>query len=299
MVPRRYRVSRRTRESHDTVTLTLEPLDEEEAGYAPGQFNMLYSFGVGEVPISISGHYRPGRPLLHTVRAVGAVSSALCQARRGEVVGVRGPFGTAWQVAEAQGRDLLLVAGGIGLAPLRSALHYALSRRRQFKQVVVLVGARAPDEIIFRRELARVRARQDVAVEITVDRAPSDWRDHVGVVTQLIERAPFDPGNTAALVCGPEVMMRFTALELLRRGIAPERIRVSLERNMRCAIGWCGHCQLGPAFVCKDGPVWSYAAGSRAAGGQGAVMPASSSSPGADSRRLEVRVLRRVPAQPA
>jgi NAD(P)H-flavin reductase len=175
---------------------------------------------------------------------------------------VRGPFGRGWGVEEAEGADLVLVAGGIGLAPLRSALHYALARRRHFGRLVLLAGARSPGEVVFRRELARLSARNDLVTEVTVDRAGPDWRHHVGVVTQLIPGASFDPASALVLVCGPEVMMRFTATALLARGISPERIRVSLERNMQCAIGWCGHCQLGPEFVCKDGPVrtWAQAA---------------------------------------
>jgi NAD(P)H-flavin reductase len=259
MVPRPYRVRRRWHESHDTVTMSLEALDGIDLSHQPGQFNMLYSFGVGEVPISISGHYRRGGPLLHTLRVVGAVSAALGRAKRGDVIGVRGPFGTGWGVDDAEGTDLVLVAGGIGLAPLRSALHHALRRRRRFERVVLLVGARSPEEIVFRRELDRLAAREDIAVEVTVDRAGQGWRGNVGVVTQLIPRASFDPTNALALVCGPEVMMRFCATALLGRGMPPERIRVSLERNMQCAIGWCGHCQLGPEFVCKEGPVRSWA----------------------------------------
>jgi NAD(P)H-flavin reductase len=259
MVPRPYRVRRRWYESPDTVTMSLEALDGIDLSYQPGQFNMLYSFGVGEVPVSISSHHRRGRPLHHTIRVVGAVSMALGRAKRGDVIGVRGPFGTGWGVDDAEGADLVLVAGGIGLAPLRSALHRALNRRRRFGRVVLLVGARSPDEIVFRRELDRLAGRQDIDVELTVDRAGPGWRGNVGVVTQLIPRAPFDPANALALVCGPEVMMRFTATALLGRGMPPERIRVSLERNMQCAIGWCGHCQLGPEFVCKEGPVRSWA----------------------------------------
>jgi NAD(P)H-flavin reductase len=258
MVPRRYQVRRRFRETHDTVTLALDPLDAMETPYAPGQFNMLYAFGVGEVPVSISSHYRPGRPLLHTVRSVGAASDALCRAGPGEVLRVRGPFGGGWGVEHAEGADLVVVAGGIGLAPLRSALHHALARRSRFGRIVALVGARTPDEVVFRRELERLQDRSDVVIEVTVDRAASGWRGQVGVVTQLIARAPFDPASALALVCGPEVMMRFAAMTLLSRGVPAGRVRVSLERNMKCAIGWCGHCQLGPSFVCKDGPVWSY-----------------------------------------
>jgi NAD(P)H-flavin reductase len=259
MAPRPHRVQRRWRENHDTVTIALEPVDGDEAPYRPGQFNMLYSFGVGEVPVSISGPYRAGRPVLHTIRAVGAVSRALCRLGPGEVVGVRGPFGTDWGLDAAEGADLLIVAGGIGLAPLRPALRVALTRRARLHRLVLLVGARTPEEIIFRQELERLQGRADLITRLTVDRAGPDWRQAVGVVTQLIPSVRFDPQNALALVCGPEVMMRFTAAALLERGVAADRIRVSLERNMKCAIGWCGHCQLGREFVCKDGPVRSWA----------------------------------------
>lgn len=259
MVPRLYRVRRRRRESHDTVSIALEPADGVEVPYEPGQFNMLYSFGTGEVPISISGLYRHGTPVLHTIRALGAVSSKLSRVRSGESVGVRGPFGTSWGVEEAEGSDLLLIAGGIGLAPLRPALHLALARRRHFGRVVLLVGARSPEELIFRKELDRLQKRKDLVVRVTVDGAGPEWHQAVGVVTQLIPDVEFNPGNTLALVCGPEVMMRFTAATLLGQGLPAERIRVSLERNMKCAIGWCGHCQVGPEFVCKDGPVRPWA----------------------------------------
>lgn len=258
MVPRPYRVRSLRRETHDTVTMALDPMEGDLEAHIPGQFNMVYLFGIGEVPLSISGDYRRDRPLLHTVRAVGVVSSALCNAKRGDVIGVRGPFGNGWGVEDGEGGDLVLVAGGVGLAPLRSALRHALRRRRHFGRVVVLVGARSPQEVIFRSDLARLASRHDVVAEVTVDRSDPGWSQHVGVVTQLIPAAPFDPARTLALVCGPEVMMRFTASSLLGRGVPPERIRVSLERNMKCAIGWCGHCQLGPELVCRDGPVRSW-----------------------------------------
>jgi NAD(P)H-flavin reductase len=263
MAPRPHRVRSRRRETHDTVTLALEPVDGSDAvGCQPGQFNMLYCFGIGEIPVSASGQARPGRPVLHTVRSVGAVSAALCRMKVGEVIGVRGPFGTGWGLDAEEGADLVLIAGGVGLAPLRSALDFALGQRRRFRRLVLLVGARAPEELIFAREVRRLRNRPDVQVEVTVDRASPGWDSHVGVVTQLLSMAKFDPAGALALVCGPEVMMRFTATALLGRGLRAEQIRVSLERNMKCAIGWCGHCQLGPEFVCKDGPVrtWAQAA---------------------------------------
>ena len=254
MVPTPLRVARRTRETHDTWTLELEPANGSGlAGYAPGQFGMLYAFGKGEVPISISA-----LPLVHTIRAVGAATSMICALRPGDVVGARGPFGSAWPLAEAEGHDVVVVAGGIGLAPLRPVVHHLLEQRDRHGDVVVLYGGRAPAELLYTDEVARWRARFDVEVGVTVDRGDADWHGRVGVVTTLIPRAGFDPANTVAMVCGPEVMMRFAVLALLERGVAAERIWVSLERSMKCAIGLCGHCQLGPAFMCKDGPVFRW-----------------------------------------
>jgi len=254
--PARYRVAARAAETHDTVTLRLEPVDEPIAPHRPGQFTMLYAFGVGEVPISISGG--PAGPgLIQTIRSVGAVTRALCEAGEGEIIGVRGPYGTDWGVAGAAGQDVLVVAGGIGLAPLRPALLAALAARERYRRVTVLIGARTPQELVFAEEIAAWRDR-GAEVQVTVDRAAVGWHGHVGVVTQLIGRAGVDPPATLALVCGPEVMMRLTARALADLGIAPGRIRVSLERNMRCGTAECGHCQLGPLLLCRDGPVVSY-----------------------------------------
>jgi len=259
MLPQLYRVRRKRREIHDTFTLELEPADG--AGvlrFTAGQFNMLYAFGVGEVPISISGD--PARPevLVHTVRRAGVVTQALCALKRGDVVGVRGPFGHGWPLEEAAGSDVVIVAGGIGLAPLRPALYQLLAQREKYGRVVLLYGARTPRDLLYERELHAWRGRFDLDVEVTVDSAANGWRGHVGVVTRLIPPAPFDPLETVALVCGPEVMMRFTVLELQKRGVLPERIFISMERNMKCAIGFCGHCQFGPHFICKDGPVFRF-----------------------------------------
>ena len=219
---------------------------------------MLYVPGVGEVPVSISGT-GPGQVLVQTVRAVGAVTRALCACRPGRMIGVRGPYGTDWDVASAAGGDLLIVAGGIGLAPLRGALLAALAQRDAYRRIVVLIGARSPEELIFVRELEEWR-RRGADVELTVDRATTGWAGNVGVVTQLLPRAPVDPSRTTALICGPEIMMRLTARDLLALGVRAGRVRVSLERNMRCGVAECGHCQLGPLLLCRDGPVVGYAA---------------------------------------
>ena len=255
MTPRPFRVTRRHRETRDTWTLELEPVGGEPIDALPGQFTMLYAFGVGEAPISISG--RNGDTLVHTVRAVGAVSEAICAARPGTQLGVRGPFGNAWPLDEAAGTDLIIVAGGIGLAPLRGAVYAALDGRDDFAEVAVLYGSRTPADLLFTRELDRW-GRAGLQVAVTVDTAGAGWSQNVGVVGKLVAGATFDPGSATCLLCGPEVMMRYTALALLDRGVPAERIFVSMERNMRCALGHCGHCQLGPTMICRDGPVYPY-----------------------------------------
>jgi len=252
------RVRSVVRELNDTFTLDLEP-PSEDWSFAPGQFTMLYVFGVGEVPISISGD--PGDPsrLVQTIRAVGPVSDALTSVSVGDVVGVRGPFGTAWPMEFAEGRDLIIMTGGIGLAPLRPAILHALEHRDRYNNVTLLYGARSADDLLFADQLQRWRGRFDLEVLITVDYADQAWRGPVGVVTSLVGRASFDPETAVAFVCGPEIMMRFAIQELERTGITDDRLYMSMERNMKCGVGLCGHCQLGPFFVCKDGPVLSCA----------------------------------------
>ena len=259
MLPQLYQVQRVRREIPDTFTLELEPANGSGIPpFATGQFNMLYVFGVGEVPISISGDPAKGKPLVHTTRAVGTVTKAMRQLKPGDVIGVRGPFGSHWPIELAQGKDVVIVAGGIGLAPLRSAMYQITAQREQYGKVALLYGARTPADILYRRELEHWRGRFDLEVSITVDNATGAWYGSVGVVTKLVPRASFDPLKTVALVCGPEVMMRFTVKELEKRGVAAEHIYISMERNMKCAIGFCGHCQYGPHFVCKNGPVFQY-----------------------------------------
>jgi NAD(P)H-flavin reductase len=258
MVPVPFRVSRRVQETPDTWTLELAPGARGGLpAFAPGQFAMLYAFGAGEVPISVSGRLAPGDPLMHTIRTAGTVTRALCALEEGQTIGVRGPFGSSWPLREAEGRDVIVVAGGLGLAPLRSAVYELLANRERFRKVTILYGGRAPAELLYRAELEHWRGRLDTQVEVTVDRAPAGWRGRVGVVPNLIARAELDPAEAIALVCGPEVMMRFTAAALIDRGLAPEQIFLSLERNMRCAIGLCGHCQLQHLFICRDGPVFA------------------------------------------
>lgn len=252
-VPVPYRVVRAADATHDTVLLDLEPVgDAALPPFAAGQFAMIYAFGVGDVPISVSGI--DGRRLGHTIRAVGATSTALRTLRAGATIGVRGPFGTGWHLPAAQGRDLLIIAGGIGLAPLRPTVLEALAAPDRYGTINVLIGTRTPRDLLYSEEIEQWRAA-GARVAVTVDRPDADWRGDVGVVTALLGQAAFDPGEAWAFVCGPEVMIRAVARELSYRGLDEERIRVSLERDMHCGIGQCGHCQLGPLLLCRDGPV--------------------------------------------
>jgi NAD(P)H-flavin reductase len=256
LTPEIYRVIERREEASDVVTLCLEPDAGGPGDFSPGQFNMLTALGIGEVAISIAG--TPGA-IEHSIRDVGAVTHALCAAPTGTAIGVRGPFGTGWGV-EAVGADddVVVVAGGIGLAPLRSAVGCLLDRRPSARgRVFVLVGGRSPDQILFGADLESWR-RAGAFVAVTVDVGSPEWDGHVGVVTTLLDDAPFDPARAVALLCGPEIMMRFSARGLVDKRVDPERIYVSLERNMQCGLGLCGHCQLGPLLLCRDGPVVRY-----------------------------------------
>lgn len=225
--------------------------------FRPGQFNMLYLPGIGEAAISISSD--PSRPeaLLHTVRAVGNVTNALARKQVGEPVLLRGPFGSSWPLDACRDCDVVLAAGGVGLPPLRPAIHHFMDHRNDYGRVILLYGARSPQTLLFTNEYETWR-RAGIEVETTVDLGDDDWTGHIGVVPTLLERLILDAERTRILTCGPEIMMRFVIMEALSRGIASEDIALSMERNMNCAIGFCGHCQLGPEFVCKDGPVFSY-----------------------------------------
>lgn len=264
-VPRSYYVTRRTSEAPDTVTLELVPAAAGAQflppvvapGFKPGQFNMLYAFGVGEIAVSMSGDPADRGRFVHTVRAVGAVSNAIAALEPHAALGVRGPFGSSWPVEAARGRDVVFIAGGLGLAPLRPAIYHVLAHRELYRRVILLVGMRNPAEILYRSLLDQWRERWDVQVEVTVDRADSTWHGHVGVVPALLPRVELDVTHVTAMVCGPEIMMRLAANALSVSGVALENIYLSMERNMKCAVGLCGRCQFGPAFICKDGPVMS------------------------------------------
>ncbi len=259
MRPLPYQILQRTQETADTFTLELAPLNGEGvAPFAAGQFNMLYLYGAGEVPISVSGD--PGRPgiLTHTIRSVGRVTQGMSQLQPGDRLGVRGPFGAGWPLLEAEGRDVVIIAGGIGLAPLRPTIYHVIQHRERFGRVIILYGARTPRDILYLNDVQTWRSYLDIEVRVTVDNADEKWRGYVGFVTQLVGRAPFDPDDTLAMICGPEIMMHYTIQELNRRGTPDTSIYVSMERNMQCGVGLCGHCQFGPTFVCRDGPVFRF-----------------------------------------
>jgi NAD(P)H-flavin reductase len=254
-LPEPLRILRIARETADTFTLHFD-VKERARPFEPGQFNMLYLFGVGEVAISISGD--PGEPesLVHTIRAVGTVTTAMKALKRDGALGVRGPYGRGWPMREAAGKDVLIVAGGLGIAPLRPVIYHLMRHRSDFGTVTILAGARSPSDLVYRKEMDRWQRRADATVRTTVDHAGRDWTGPVGVVTALLDRVPIDAQRTIAMICGPEVMMRFTARALAGRGVPAERMFLSLERNMRCAIRFCGHCQYREWFLCKDGPVF-------------------------------------------
>ena len=264
MAPRTYRVISKEIEIADTITLVLEPVAEPISTPAPGQFTMLWAIGVGEAPISLASFggdpMRRIKPhsLTHTIRKVGAVTSALAKLEAGEIVGVRGPFGTGWNLEAAKGNDVLIIAGGLGVAPVRPIIEEILANRSTYGRVAFLVGARSPQDLLYRQQLDDWVRSSDIHMDMTVDAAGPLWRGNVGLVTQLVDQVPIAMKNAAIFICGPEIMMRFAARFVIDRGATPSRVQVSLERNMHCGIGHCGRCQLGHTFLCKDGPVLTW-----------------------------------------
>ncbi|NOX63348.1 MAG: Ni/Fe hydrogenase subunit gamma [Chloroflexi bacterium] len=256
------RITRIREEAYAIATYELAFEDESvrlSYHFQPGQFNMLYLPGIGEAPISLSSD--PAQPgvMGHTIRYAGNVTQAIGRLQVGDVIGVRGPYGQPWPIDQLRGQDVCIVTGGIGLAPLRPVIYAILQQRQDFGRVFLLYGARTPADMLYTDEFEAWEKR-DIRVLQTVDRAAPTWKGHVGVVPMLFYHIRLDPRKTVVLTCGPEIMMHFVIYEALARRIPKERIFVSLERNMKCGIGLCGHCQLGPTFVCKDGPVYPYAA---------------------------------------
>lgn len=259
MEPVPYRVRSRVVESPDSATLCLEPVGTALRPPEPGEFMMLYAFGVGEAAISVSGDPTvDDGSITHTIRAVGAVSRALRDAPPGSTVGVRGPYGTSWGLTEAAGRDLVMVAGGVGLCPLRPAILGALAQRTRYGRMTLVVGARSRADFLFAAQLEKWAEDPRIEVHLIVDAPTKGWEGEVGLVTGPLSRLELEPARTTAFLCGPEPMLHFGAATLMEKGVAAQDIRVSLERNMQCGVGWCGHCQLGPLLVCRDGPVVGY-----------------------------------------
>lgn len=247
-------------ETPGVATFRLEFHDrkrQERYRDQPGQFNMIYLPGIGEVPISVSGAPGEGPGIAHTIRSVGRVTSVIEGLKPGAMVGLRGPYGRGWPLERAEGRDVLLVAGGLGLAPLRPAVMALLANRAKFGRLILLYGARQPADLLFTREYESWQKR-GLELTVTVDRADPSWTGPVGVVPNLIGKLTLVPDRTLVLTCGPEIMMRFSIFEAIGDRIPAEQIYLSQERNMHCAVGLCGHCQIGPGFVCKDGPVFPY-----------------------------------------
>lgn len=250
ILPKMVRVKSIVHDTSDTFTLLLEGKER----FLPGQFNMLYLFKYGEVPISICND--PEEELRHTIRAVGAVTRAMQKLKEGDEIGIRGPFGSHWPL-EKKGGHVLLIAGGLGFAALRSALFYLAAHRGQYKSVTLLYGARTPEDLIYKEEMEQWK-KSGIDVQVSVDHADETWCGQVGVVTGMIHKHAAAPKETLVFLCGPEIMVHFALNELERSGIPENAIYISMERNMECALGFCGHCQYGPYFLCKDGPVFSY-----------------------------------------
>ena len=254
-------VAKRTQESPTIFTLQLRLSDTAtQAAYrfAPGQFNMLYLPGVGEVPISVMSDPQERDGIGHTIRALGRVTRGLAALRPGDSLGLRGPYGRGWPLREMEGCDIVLVTGGLGCAPAVSVIHYLLRRRERYGKLVVIQGVKHAEDLIWREQYDRWATLPDTQVLLAASQDGALWPWHVGRVTELLEQARFDPGRAAAMMCGPEGMMRTAAEKLLARGLPESRLHLSMERNMQCAVGRCGHCQFGGAFVCRDGPVFDW-----------------------------------------
>jgi NAD(P)H-flavin reductase len=219
---------------------------------------MLYLAGVGEVPISIMSDPEDRDGIGHTIRALGRVTKGLAALQPGDSVGLRGPYGRGWPLQEVSGCDIVLVTGGLGCAPVVSVIHYILKRRKRFGKLVIIQGVRHAEDLIWREQYERWAKLPDTQVLVAASEGAAFWPWHVGRVTELFELAQFNPACAVAMMCGPEGMMRTSADNLLQRGVPESRLYLSMERNMQCAVGRCGHCQFGGAFVCRDGPVFDW-----------------------------------------
>jgi sulfhydrogenase subunit gamma (sulfur reductase) len=261
LLPRTAEIIEKYLEAKGIFTFRLRFRDEQLRNsfrFQPGQFNMVYLFGVGEVPISIVSDPAGPDLLDHTVRAAGNVTGLMSRLNKGDVVGLRGPYGSAWPLEEARGKDIILITGGLGCAPVVSVINYIINRRESYGALKILHGIKTPKDLLYRSRIRQWKKTPDTEVLLTVDHPDQTWRYNVGVVTNLFSQVSFDPQKSLVMICGPERMMHFAIKDLLSHGVQAEQIYLSVERNMKCAVGFCGHCQLGPAFVCKDGPIFRY-----------------------------------------
>lgn len=238
----------------------VELLERKSLNHKPGQFVGITVFGIGEAPISISSPNTPDKPTFELgVRAVGSVTKALSQMKTGDKIGVRGPFGNGFDSSEFIGQDLLFVAGGLGLVPLRSFIMTVLNNRKEYGRVMILYGSKTPKDILFKSQLDEWAKRKDIEFHMSVDLGDETWNGNVGVITTLLPLVKLAPGSTQAVIVGPPIMYRFVIAELKKRKIADENIWMSLERRMKCGVGKCGHCQMNGVYVCQEGPVFNYA----------------------------------------
>ncbi|HJX22835.1 MAG TPA: FAD/NAD(P)-binding protein [Candidatus Bathyarchaeia archaeon] len=263
-VPEMATIEKIERETNDVNTYTLTFKDkakQKDYSFAGGQFNMLSIFGFGEAPISISSDPQDRNEIQHTVRKVGGVTEALFNLKEGEVLGMRGPYGRGWPLKEAKGKNILVVAGGIGLAPLRPVITQVIKNREEYDRFELLYGARTPGDMLFTDEFDHWQKVKNFRLLFSVDAVPKDqrWDHNVGVVTTLFDQMSSTPSRTIVMTCGPEIMMKFALKALLARGFNSSQIFLSLERRMECGLKKCGHCQIGEKYVCSDGPVFPWA----------------------------------------
>lgn len=233
--------------------------DRRRLGHIPGQFVQVSLLGVGEVPISICSSPTRGDTFQLCIREAGIVTHGMQRITRTSRLGIRGPFGKGFPLSEMMGRDLVLVAGGLGIAPLRSLITHVLDRREEFGRVMVIYGTRNPRTLLFKEDLDDWEKRGDIELTVTVDRGDENWKGRTGVATEPLAELTIQAGDTLAVVIGPPVLFRFAAVVLFEHGLTPESVFFSLERNFHCGIGKCGHCQLNDLYVCQDGPVFRLA----------------------------------------
>ncbi len=258
-LPKTAKITQHTQESRTIFTLETQfTKDTPHDSFYPGQFNMLYLYGIGEVAISIASDPAHKTHLKHTIRAVGRVTRALQNLREGDEIGIRGPYGNGWPLSDIQGKNLIIVTGGLGCAPTVSMINYILARREQYGEITILQGVKHSEDLIFRKQYALWQASPNTSVHIAADVAGPKWPWAVGYVTDMIQSLHLHPEETIALMCGPEMMMHAAVKALTMKGLPETAIYLSMERNMACGIGLCGHCQYGGLFVCKDGPIFAY-----------------------------------------